>query len=699
MKFTIKHESRGRMRVHMEQYRMTYEQADTLLYVIHNHRNVTFVKVYDRTADAVIEYVGDREQIIELLRHFHYESANVPQTVIKTSGRELNNSYQEKLIGSVVWHYSKKLLLPWPIRTALTIGRSVKYIGMGLKCLLQRKIEVPVLDATAITVSLITKDFSTASSIMFLLGIGELLEEWTHKKSVDDLARSMSLNVSKVWLKTPENQEILVESSKIEKGDRVVVHMGNVIPFDGEVMDGDAMVNQASLTGESVPVQRTVGNTVFAGTVVEEGEITIRVKEVEGNNRFDQIVTMIEESEKLKSELEGKAEHYADKLVPWTLGATGLTYLLTRNVTKAMSILMVDFCCALKLAMPISVLSAIREASLYNVTVKGGKFLEAVAEADTIVFDKTGTLTKACPTVAEVVPFNGESPDELLRLAACLEEHFPHSMANAVVRAAQQRGLTHEEMHSQVQYLVAHGIASTVKGEKVIIGSYHFVFEDEQSTVPAGEQAKFDALPPEYSHLYLAVGGELTAVICISDPLRSEAREVIQRLRELGVRKTVMLTGDSERTAAAIAAQVGVDEYHAEVLPEDKARFVEEERAAGHTVIMLGDGINDSPALSAANVGIAISDGAAIAREIADVTIAAENLFELVTLRQLSSSLMNRIHSNYRFVIGFNGSLIVLGAAGILLPAQSAMLHNLSTLGISLRSMTNLLDDTATGLR
>ena len=520
MKFTIKHESRGRMRVHMEQYRMTYEQADTLLYVIHNHRNVTFVKVYDRTADAVIEYVGDREQIIELLRHFHYESANVPQTVIKTSGRELNNSYQEKLIGSVVWHYSKKLLLPLPIRIALTIGRSVKYIGIGLKCLLQRKIEVPVLDATAITVSLITKDFSTASSIMFLLGIGELLEEWTHKKSVDDLARSMSLNVSKVWLRTPENQEILVESSKIEKGDKVVVHMGNVIPFDGEVLDGDAMVNQASLTGESVPVQRTVGNTVFAGTVVEEGEITIRVKEVEGNNRFDQIVTMIEESEKLKSELEGKAEHYADKLVPWTLGATGLTYLLTRNVTKAMSILMVDFCCALKLAMPISVLSAIREASLYNVTVKGGKFLEAVAEADTIVFDKTGTLTKAHPTVVDVVNFNDEySSDDMLRVAACLEEHFPHSMAKAVVDAASKKGLSHEEMHTKVEYIVAHGIATSINGKRTVIGSYHFVFEDEKCVVPAGKEQLFESLPLYYSHLYLAVEGMLSAVICIEDPL------------------------------------------------------------------------------------------------------------------------------------------------------------------------------------
>lgn len=693
MKFTIKHESRGRMRVHMEQYRMTYEQADTLLYVIHNHKNVTFVKVYDRTADAVIEYVGDREQIIELLRHFHYESANVPQTVIKTSGRELNNSYQEKLIGSVVWHYSKKLLLPWPIRTALTIGRSVKYIGMGLKCLLQRKIEVPVLDATAITVSLITKDFSTASSIMFLLGIGELLEEWTHKKSVDDLARSMSLNVSRVWLRTPENQEILVESSKIEKGDRVVVHMGNVIPFDGEVLDGDAMVNQASLTGESVPVQRTVGNTVFAGTVVEEGEITIRVKEVEGNNRFDQIVTMIEESEKLKSELEGKAEHYADKLVPWTLGATGLTYLLTRNVTKAMSILMVDFCCALKLAMPISVLSAIREASLYNVTVKGGKFLEAVAEADTIVFDKTGTLTKAHPTVVDVVNFNDEySSDDMLRVAACLEEHFPHSMAKAVVDAASKKGLSHEEMHTKVEYIVAHGIATSINGKRTVIGSYHFVFEDEKCVVPAGKEPLFESLPLYYSHLYLAIEGKLSAVICIEDPLRDEAAAVVTSLKKAGISKVVMMTGDSERTASVIAKKVGVDEYYAEVLPEDKAAFVEKEKAKGRKVIMIGDGINDSPALSAANVGIAISDGAEIAREIADITVGSDDLYQIVTLKYISNALMKRIKSNYRKIVGFNSGLIALGVAGVLPPTTTALLHNGSTILISVNSMKNLLE-------
>ena len=693
MKFTIKHESRGRMRVHMEQYRMTYEQADTLLYVIHNHRNVTFVKVYDRTADAVIEYVGDREQIIELLRHFHYESANVPQTVIKTSGRELNNSYQEKLIGSVVWHYSKKLMLPLPIRIALTIGRSVKYIGIGLKCLLQRKIEVPVLDATAITVSLITKDFSTASSIMFLLGIGELLEEWTHKKSVDDLARSMSLNVSKVWLRTPENQEILVESSKIEKGDKVVVHMGNVIPFDGEVLDGDAMVNQASLTGESVPVQRTVGNTVFAGTVVEEGEITIRVKEVEGNNRFDQIVTMIEESEKLKSELEGKAEHYADKLVPWTLGATGLTYLLTRNVTKAMSILMVDFCCALKLAMPISVLSAIREASLYNVTVKGGKFLEAVAEADTIVFDKTGTLTKAHPTVVDLVNFNDEySSDDMLRVAACLEEHFPHSMAKAVVDAASKKGLSHEEMHTKVEYIVAHGIATSINGKRTVIGSYHFVFEDEKCVVPAGKEPLFESLPLYYSHLYLAIEGKLSAVICIEDPLRDEAAAVVTSLKKAGISKVVMMTGDSERTASVIAKKVGVDEYYAEVLPEDKAAFVEREKAKGRKVIMIGDGINDSPALSAANVGIAISDGAEIAREIADITVGSDDLYQIVTLKYISNALMKRIKSNYRKIVGFNSGLIALGVAGVLPPTTTALLHNGSTILISVNSMKNLLE-------
>lgn len=693
MKFTIKHESRGRMRVHMEQYRMSYEQADTLLYVIHNNKNVTFVKVYDRTADAVIEYVGDREEIISLLRHFHYESAKVPETVISTSSRELNNCYQERMAGKIVWHYGKKLLMPAPVRTVLTIGRSIKYIGMGLKCLLNRKIEVPVLDATAISVSLITRDFDTAGSIMFLLGIGELLEEWTHKKSVGDLARSMSLNVSKVWLKTPEDQEILVEASEIQKDDNVVVHMGNVIPFDGEIISGEAMVNQSSLTGEPVPVARSCGNTVFAGTVVEEGEITVRVKAVGGNNRFDQIVAMIEESEKLKSDLEGKAEHYADRLVPWTLGATALTYLLTRNVTKAMSILMVDFCCALKLAMPISVLSAIREASLYNVTVKGGKFLEAVADADTIVFDKTGTLTKARPTVVDVVTFTDDyTADDMLRVAACLEEHFPHSMAKAVVDAAARKNLKHEEMHTKVEYIVAHGIATSIDGKRAVIGSYHFVFEDEGCVVPPGKQQLFEELPLYYSHLYLAIEGRLTAVICIEDPLRPEASAVINSLKKAGITKVVMMTGDSERTASVIAGKVGVDEYYAEVLPEDKASFVEREKAAGRKVIMIGDGINDSPALSAANVGIAISDGAEIAREIADITVGSDDLYQIVTLKYISNALMKRIKKNYRQIVGFNSGLIALGVAGVLPPTTTALLHNSSTILISLNSMKNLLE-------
>ena len=693
MRFTIKHESRGRMRVHMEQYRMSYEQADTLLYVIHNSKNVTFVKVYDRTADAVIEYVGDREEIISLLRHFHYESAKVPETVISTSSRELNNCYQERMAGKIVWHYGKKLLMPAPVRTVLTIGRSIKYIGMGLKCLLNRKIEVPVLDATAISVSLITRDFDTAGSIMFLLGIGELLEEWTHKKSVGDLARSMSLNVSKVWLKTPEDQEILVEASEIQKDDNVVVHMGNVIPFDGEIISGEAMVNQSSLTGEPVPVARSCGNTVFAGTVVEEGEITVRVKAVGGNNRFDQIVAMIEESEKLKSDLEGKAEHYADRLVPWTLGATALTYLLTRNVTKAMSILMVDFCCALKLAMPISVLSAIREASLYNVTVKGGKFLEAVADADTIVFDKTGTLTKARPTVVDVVTFTDDyTADDMLRVAACLEEHFPHSMAKAVVDAAARKNLKHEEMHTKVEYIVAHGIATSIDGKRAVIGSYHFVFEDEGCVVPQGKQQLFEELPLYYSHLYLAIEGRLTAVICIEDPLRPEASAVINSLKKAGITKVVMMTGDSERTASVIAGKVGVDEYYAEVLPEDKASFVEQEKAAGRKVIMIGDGINDSPALSAANVGIAISDGAEIAREIADITVGSDDLYQIVTLKYISNALMKRIKKNYRQIVGFNSGLIALGVAGVLPPTTTALLHNSSTILISLNSMKNLLE-------
>ena len=691
MKFIIKHETKGRMRIHAVQNRISYAQADTLLYYLHSRKEVTFAKVYDRTCDAVISYVGDRQTIIELLRGFHYEDVEVPEGLIENSGRELNNTYQEKLIGKIVFHYARRWILPYPIRICLTSIQSVKYLWKGLTTLAAGRIEVPVLDATAIGVSVLRSDFNTAGSIMFMLGIGELLEEWTHKKSVDDLARTMSLNVGKVWL-VSGGQEVLVPTSQIKAGDKVVVHMGNIIPFDGVVAEGEAMVNQASLTGESVPVRKTVESTAYAGTVVEEGELTILVKEVGGSSRFEKIVKMIEDSEKLKSGAESKAEHLADKLVPYSLGGTILTYLLTRNVTKALSILMVDYSCALKLAMPISVLSAIREASLYNVTVKGGKYLEAVAEADTIVFDKTGTLTKAKPTVVDVVSFNGESTDELLRIAACLEEHFPHSMAKAVVDAATQKNLEHEEMHSKVEYIVAHGIASTINEKRAVIGSAHFVFEDENCVIPEGEQEKFDALPKEYSHLYLAIEGKLAAVICIEDPLREEASAVVQSLKRAGLSKVVMMTGDSERTAAAIAKRVGVDEYYSEVLPEDKASFVEREKAAGRKVIMIGDGINDSPALSAANVGIAISDGAEIAREIADITVSSDDLYQIVTLKLLSDSLMERIKKNYRRIVGFNSLLIVLGVTGVIQPTTSALLHNSSTLLIGLESMQNLLD-------
>lgn len=691
MKFIIKHETKGRMRIHAVQNRMSYAQADTLLYFLHSRKEVTFAKVYDRTCDAVISYVGDRQTIIELLRGFHYEDVEVPEGLIENSGRELNNTYQEKLIGKIVFHYARRWILPYPIRICLTSIQSVKYLWKGLTTLAAGRIEVPVLDATAIGVSVLRSDFNTAGSIMFMLGIGELLEEWTHKKSVDDLARTMSLNVGKVWL-VSGGQEVLVPTSQIKAGDKVVVHMGNIIPFDGVVAEGEAMVNQASLTGESVPVRKTVESTAYAGTVVEEGELTILVKEVGGSSRFEKIVKMIEDSEKLKSGAESKAEHLADKLVPYSLGGTILTYLLTRNVTKALSILMVDYSCALKLAMPISVLSAIREASLYNVTVKGGKYLEAVAEADTIVFDKTGTLTKAKPTVVDVVSFNGESTDELLRIAACLEEHFPHSMAKAVVDAATQKNLEHEEMHSKVEYIVAHGIASTINEKRAVIGSAHFVFEDENCVIPEGEQEKFDALPKEYSHLYLAIEGKLAAVICIEDPLREEASAVVQSLKRAGLSKVVMMTGDSERTAAAIAKRVGVDEYYSEVLPEDKASFVEREKAAGRKVIMIGDGINDSPALSAANVGIAISDGAEIAREIADITVSSDDLYQIVTLKLLSDSLMEQIKKNYRRIVGFNSLLIVLGVTGVIQPTTSALLHNSSTLLIGLESMQNLLD-------
>ena len=690
MKFYIKHETRGRLRIHLAQKRMSYNQADTLLYYLENLDGVASAKVYERTCDAVVNYQGSRDAVIRGIREFHYQDVEVPLQVLQSSGRALNAEYQEKLISKVIYHYGRRLFLPYPLNAIYTTATSLKYIWKGIDTLLHCKIEVPVLDATAIGVSVLRQDFGTAGSIMFLLGIGEILEEWTHKKSVDDLARTMSLNVSKVWLKT-EDQEVLVPASKIKAGDRIVIRMGTVIPFDGDIVDGEAMINQASLTGESVSVRKTVGSYAYAGTVVEEGEITVGVKQVSGNSRFDKIVTMIEESEKLKSGVESKAEHLADRLVPYSLGGTALTYLLTRNVTKALSILMVDFSCALKLSMPISVLSAIREANLYNITVKGGKYLEAVAEADTIVFDKTGTLTKATPTVVDVVPFDGRTPDELLRIAACLEEHFPHSMAKAVVNAAKEKNLDHEEMHSKVEYVVAHGISTTIDDRNVIIGSSHFVFEDEKCTIPEGKQELFDSLPEEYSHLYLAIENQLAGVICIEDPLREEAKTVVAELKKTGFGKIVMMTGDSDRTASAIAKRVGVDEYYSEVLPEDKAAFVEKEKAAGRKVIMIGDGINDSPALSAADVGIAISNGAEIAREIADITVGADDLGQIVTLRRLSNRLMKRIQSNYRFIVGFNSGLIVLGVTGVIQPTTSALLHNTSTLAIGLKNMKNLL--------
>lgn len=672
---------------------MSSVQAETLLYYLQNQKQVSFAKVYDRTGDAVICYQGERSAILRMVQTFHYEKVELPTGLVESSGRELNKEYQEKLISKVIYHFGRKWFLPAPIRNAYTAVVSVKYIWKGIRTLAKGKIEVPVLDATAIGVSMLRGDYGTASSVMFLLGVGELLEEWTHKKSVGDLARSMSLNVGKVWLKK-DGQEILVPSEKIVSGDEIVVHMGNLVPFDGEVSDGEGMVNQASLTGESVPVRRTLGSVVYAGTVLEEGELTILVKQTGGSSRYEKITAMIEESEKLKSGLESKAEHLADRLVPYSLGGTALTYLLTRNATKALSILMVDFSCALKLAMPISVLSAIREANQHKITVKGGKFLEAVADADTIVFDKTGTLTKAQPTVAEVVSFSEtKNPDELLRIAACLEEHFPHSMAKAVVDAAREKHLDHEEMHSKVEYIVAHGISTTIEGKKAVIGSYHFVFEDENSVIPKGMEEKFSRLPAEYSHLYLAIEGVLAAVICIEDPLRPEAAKIVRQLKKAGLKKIVMMTGDSERTAKAIAKKVGVDEYYAEVLPEDKANFVEKEKAEGRKVIMIGDGINDSPALSAADVGIAISEGAEIAREIADITVAADDLAEILVLRMLSNRLMKRIHRNYRFIVTFNAGLILLGVGGILQPTTSALLHNTSTLYIGLKSMGNLLDE------
>ena len=690
MKCTILHETRGRMRVHTMQGAMSLQQADILEAYLNRVSGVTKATVYDRTGDAVICYDGPRETVTKALSSFAYakEQALAPEHSV----RVLNREYEGKLIFRIVRRYTLKLILPAPLRAIRTVIRSLRFLREGIRCLLHGKIEVPVLDATAIAVSILRGDFETAGSVIFLLGIGELLDEWTHKKSVADLAGTMALQVDKVWLETTDGS-VAVPVGDVRPGDRIIVRTGGMIPLDGHVVAGEAMVNQASITGEGLAVRRTAGSYVYAGTVVEEGECTIRVDKSMGSGRYDRIVHMIEESEKLKSDTEAQASHLADRLVPYSLGATGLIWLLTRNVNRALAVLMVDFSCALKLSMPIAVLSGMKEAGIHHISVKGGRFMEAVAQADTIVFDKTGTLTYATPTVAAVVPFGGHDEAEMLRLAACLEEHYPHSMANAVVAEAKRHGLTHEEYHSQVQYVVAHGISSMVEGKKVIIGSAHFVFEDEGCRIPEGEQAKFDTLPAAYSHLYLCIDGELAAVICIHDPLRREAREAVRALHESGFTNVVMMTGDNRRTAEAVAAEVGVDAVYAEVLPEDKAAFIRQEKAKGHTVIMVGDGVNDSPALSEADAGIAISTGAAIAREIADITVASEDLFALVTLRRLGEALMERIHGSYRFIVGFNLTLIALGVAGVLPPTTSALLHNGSTLGISLRNMTDLLDD------
>ena len=692
MKCTILHEGKGRMRVHVENVRMTLHRADVLEAYLNHHDAIVHAAVYERTGDVVITYTGRRSAAIAVLAGYKFDVAEYDALVTSADSRRLNREYQDKMFDLVAGRCLRKLFLPAPLDAAYTAFRSIRFLWKGVRCVLSRRLEVEVLDALSIGVSLLRGDFGTAGSVMFLLNLGSLLEEWTRKKSLDDLARSMALNVDKVWVRS-QGTEVLVPLTKVRSGDEVVVRSGNMIPLDGTVLEGEAMVNQAALTGEAMPVRKAEGSTLYAGTVVEEGECIFIAKAEGGSNRYDKIVAMIEESEKLKSSTENRALVLADKLVPWCLGATVVTYLLTRNATRAISCLMVDFSCALKLSMPLAVLSAMRECGSYHITVKGGKYLEALSQADTIVFDKTGTLTRATPQVVEVVPFSGCNEREVLQLAACLEEHFPHSMANAVVRAAKERGISHEEMHSEVEYIVAHGIASRVGGQRVVIGSHHFVFEDEKCTIPTAEQQKFDALKPAYSHLYMAASGQLVGVICISDPLRPEAAAVLNGLRALGIRNTVMMTGDSERTAAAIAKQVGVDRFFAEVLPEDKANFVQQAKAEGHTVVMIGDGINDSPALSAADIGIAINSGAAIAREIADVTIKADSLEELVALKAIANSLQKRVHANYRFVLTFNSALIALGALGILQPASSAMLHNLSTIGISLKSMTNLLPE------
>ena len=697
MNATILHESRGRIRFRLRQKQMTLAQADLLEAWIQGKSWCRQVTVHERTCCVILYYDGTRQAVLNEIRHFSWQEAERTTSLPAHSSRALNREFEEKLVAKVVCKAACTLFLPSPLRIARILWHMIPFVRRGLRCLLRRRIKVELLDALSISISACRRDFGTAGMVMFLLEVGELLEEWTRKKSVADLARCMSLNVDRVWLRTAQG-EVLVPVSQIQPGDAVVVRAGGIIPVDGLVLEGEVTVNQASLTGESIPVPKRPGGAVYAGTVVEEGECVLEVKQASGQSRYDQIVHMIEQSEQMKSEAESKAANLADKLVPYTFAGSLISFALTRNVARALSVLMVDFSCALKLAMPLAVLSAMREAGKSHITVKGGKFLEAVAAADTIVFDKTGTLTHACPRVAQVVPFGGKEEAEMLRLAACLEEHFPHSMANAVVEEAKRRGLRHEEYHSKVEYLVAHGIASTVDEERVLIGSAHFVFEDEGCIIPEGEQERFDALPPEYSHLYLAVGRQLAAVICISDPLREEAKEVLSALRTLGIASTVMLTGDSYRTAAAIAAQVGVDDFRAGVLPADKAEYVARLRREGHTVLMVGDGINDSPALSEADAGIAISDGAAIAREIADITIAADSLWELVELRRIAMALMARIHSNYRFVIGFNGTLIALGVAGVLPPATSATLHNLSTLGVSLRSMGRLTARTQSAL-
>ncbi len=673
---------------------MTYEQADTLAYYFQTLPQVSNAKVYERTADAVVEYNCDRDEMITLLKNFEYDGIEVPEVAFESSSREMNAHYSEKIVMRILWRIIRKLFLPARLMRIGTVIRSIKYLKAGLKCLIQGRMEVPLLDAIAIFCSLLMRDFKTAGSVMFLLGIGDTLEEWTHKRSVGDLARNLSLNLDKVWIRTEGGDQILVKYTEVKEGDKVVVHVGNVIPFDGIVAEGEAMVNQSSLTGEPVPVEKMEGVAVFGGTVVEEGELVIKVTAVKGAGKYDQIVKTIEESEKLKSTLESRAEHIADGLVPWTLGGTLLTYLITRNVTKAMSVLMVDFSCALKLAMPLSVLSAIREASIHNITVKGGKFLESVADADTIVFDKTGTLTKATPSYVKLISFDDErSDDELLRIAACLEEHFPHSMATAVVEGAKERGIEHEEMHSKVEYIVAHGIATTINGKRVVIGSHHFIFDDEKCKIPEGKESVYKHTPKEYSHLNLAIDGELKAVLCIDDPVREEAVDTIDALRKLGIKKVVMMTGDSDRTARAVAEKIGVDEYYSEVLPDDKAGYVEKLKESGHKVIMVGDGINDSPALSASSAGIAIGDGAEIAREIADITIGADNLNELVVLRDISMRLMRRIKTNYRAVVGINLALIGFGVTGVMQPATTALLHNASTVAIGLKSTTNLLEE------